>query len=138
MNNLLTNNHHTITNGPLLTLPTSQTIYTRLMTPADLQLVLAFRQRLTPESLYRRFRQDVSHCSEGFVRRAVTEGGLRTRITPLAERVVGPAAGSLWLLLAAAGLVMIASLANVTNLQLLRHEARLRELAVRRRSHYLG
>ncbi len=67
-----------------------------------------------------------------FVRRAVEEGRLRTRVTPLAEVVTGPLAGSLWLLMGAGVLVLLAALANVTGLQLLRREAQRREHAVRR------
>jgi predicted permease len=70
-----------------------------------------------------------------FVRRAVGEGQLQSRVTPLAGYVVGPVEDSLWLLLGAAALVLLAALGNVTGLQLLRREAQRREVAVR---HALG
>lgn len=69
---------------------------------------------------------------DAFIRRTVREGRLRTRITPLTEHVVGAIGNSLLLLMAAGTLVLLAAVANVTGLRLLRREAQAHELAVRR------
>lgn len=99
-------------------------------------LVARLRPGASAESLERELDGLIAelpdHAPDDFVRRAVEEGRLRSKVTPLTDRIVGEVAGSLWLLLAAAGLVLVAALANVTNLRLLRNEAQLREMAVRR------
>jgi len=69
---------------------------------------------------------------DSFVLRAVEQGRLRSVVTPLTEVVVGQVAGSLWLLMGAGGLVLLAAMANLTGLQLLRRETQRREVAVRR------
>src|SRR5262249_54559003 len=52
-------------------------------------------------------------------------------LTPLKEDVTGAIAKTLWIVAAAAGLVLLVACANVTNLVLVRGDARQRELAVR-------
>lgn len=46
------------------TLPDGRVLSTRLIVPADLDLLLDFRHQLSPESLRRRFRQDATNVSE--------------------------------------------------------------------------
>lgn len=54
-------------------------------------------------------------------------------VDPLLDRLVGPTVtASLWVLLGAVGIVLLIACANVTNLFLVRVEARHRDLAVRR------
>jgi putative ABC transport system permease protein len=53
-------------------------------------------------------------------------------VRPLLDEMLGPAARSLWILFAAAGIVWLIACANVANLFMVRVEARQRDLAVRR------
>ena len=52
-------------------------------------------------------------------------------VTPLRDELTREIAGTLWMLAAAAGLVLIVAWANVANLMLVRSESRQQELAVR-------
>lgn len=56
----------------------------------------------------------------------------RVIVQPLDEQLLGPIAGPLWLLLAAAAVLLVVACANLANLFLVRAESRQRELAVRR------
>jgi predicted permease len=56
----------------------------------------------------------------------------RAVVRPLLDEMLGPAARSLWILFAAAGIVLLIACANVANLFMVRAEGRHRDLAVRR------
>ncbi|HSR41952.1 MAG TPA: ABC transporter permease, partial [Longimicrobiales bacterium] len=57
--------------------------------------------------------------------------GMRARVVPMAEAVVGPMARNLWILFEAVGLVLLIAWANVSNLFLVRVETRRQELDIR-------
>src|SRR5690348_10828643 len=52
-------------------------------------------------------------------------------ITPMRDDIVGDIAGTLWIVAATAGLLLLVAIANVANLLLVRADGRQRELAVR-------
>jgi predicted permease len=56
----------------------------------------------------------------------------RAVVRPLLDEMLGPAARSLWILFAAAAIVLLIACVNVANLFMVRVEARQRDLAVRR------
>jgi len=56
----------------------------------------------------------------------------RAVVRPLLDQMLGPAARSLWILFAAAAIVLVIACVNVANLFMVRAEGRQRDLAVRR------
>jgi hypothetical protein len=56
----------------------------------------------------------------------------RAVVRPLLDEMLGPAARSLWILFAAAAIVLVIACVNVANLFMVRAEGRQRDLAVRR------
>ena len=56
--------------------------------------------------------------------------GFRTSITPLKDHVLGDSTRTVWVLFAAAGLLLLIAVANVTNLYIVRTEARRRDFEV--------
>ncbi|MDX1396482.1 MAG: ABC transporter permease [Gemmatimonadota bacterium] len=59
------------------------------------------------------------------------ESGFSTRVMPLKDQVLGGVGRTIWILFGAAGLLLVIALANITNLYLVRTEARRQDFEVR-------
>jgi putative ABC transport system permease protein len=89
----------------------------------------------TTESVYAELQGLISRLGELFPESGapafLAEVGLRARIRPLKEVLVGDVSTTLWILLGTVGFVLLIAVANVANLLLVRAESRQRELALR-------
>jgi len=77
-------------------------------------------------------RTEITALIADLARGAPNQRGLASAAVPLQDAIVGRIAGTLWVLLASAGVVLLVACANVANLFLVRSESRQREVAVRR------
>ena len=98
-------------------------------------LVARLKPGATPDALTAELNQLARQLPERFggpasYARTIEQFGAVVR--PLKQHFVGDASRALWVLLAAAAIVMLIACANVANLFLVRTEGRQRELAVRR------
>jgi putative ABC transport system permease protein len=88
--------------------------------------------RLRDDATVATARAEMTSLIEDLARVAPNQTGIVSTALPLHEAVVGNIAGALWILLAAAGLVLLVACANIANLFLVRSESRHREVAIRR------
>ncbi len=77
-------------------------------------------------------RAELTQLLEDLARAAPNQRGIIATPLPLHDEMVGNVAGTLWILLASVGVVLLVACANVANLFLVRSETRQREVAVRR------
>lgn len=75
--------------------------------------------------------RDSPEGSGGELSAFIDAGRMAPRVVPLKETVVGDAGAALWILLGTVGFVFLIASANVTNLFLVRSEARQGEMAMR-------
>jgi predicted permease len=88
--------------------------------------------RLRDDATVTSARAEITSLIADLARVAPNQRGIVSTALPLHESVVGNIAGTLWILLAAVGLVLLVACANIANLFLVRTESRHREVAVRR------
>jgi predicted permease len=77
-------------------------------------------------------RTEITALIKDLARRVPNQSALVSAAVPLHDFIVGRISNSLWVLLGAAGLVLLVACANIANLFLVRSETRQREVAVRR------
>ena len=98
------------------------------------QAIGRLRPGVTPEEA----REDLQSLVPGipqrfayFTKARLAEMDLRIGVKPFLDRVVGSVRGTLWLLMATVGIVLLIACMNIANLVLARAEGRAREVGVR-------
>jgi predicted permease len=87
--------------------------------------------RLADGARLEQARTEMTSLIKDLSKTSPNQTGIVSVAIPLKEMLVGNIAPALWMLLAAVGMVLLLACANVTNLFLVRYEARQREIAVR-------